>query len=79
MGLNLKILSPEVFAWPYTESIEDQTDHFAEDFVHETIAYSYGDDVMMFENLQLTPFCLEKSRVREKYYLAAFSVRIWLE
>ena len=63
--MGLKILSPAVFAWPYTESIADQTDHFAEDFVHENIVYSYGDNVMTFENLQLTPFCLEKSRVRK--------------
>ena len=42
----------------YVESIVDQTDHFAYAFVRENIA-------MMLESLQLTPFCLEKSRVRK--------------
>ena len=42
----------------YTENVADQTDHFADVFVRENVAYCY--DVMMFESKQLTPFCLEK-------------------
>ena len=43
MGLNLKILkmSPALFAWRYTERIADQTDHFADVFVRENVAYGY--------------------------------------
>ena len=65
MGLNLKILkmSPALFAWRYTERIADQTDHFADVFVRENVAYGY--DVMTFESTQRTPFCLEKSSVRK--------------
>ena len=39
------------------------------------------DGVMTFKSLQLTPFCIEKFRVRKGivYVLAAFSVRICLE
>ena len=47
----------------FTESIADQTDHFADVFVRENVDYSY--DVMTFECLQPTPFCLEKSSVRK--------------
>ena len=47
----------------YTESLEDQTDHFADAFVRKDIAYGY--DIMTFESTQLTPFCLEKSSVRK--------------
>ena len=43
----------------YTENIADQTDHFADVFVRENVAYGY-DDVMTFESTQPTPFCLEK-------------------
>ena len=44
----------------YTESIADKTDHFADDFVRENVAYDY--DVVMtiiitFESVQPTPFC----------------------
>ena len=39
----------------FTESIADQTDHFADAFIRENIAYSY--DVVMFKSLQSTPFC----------------------
>ena len=41
--IHVKILemSSELFAWGYTESIEDQTDHFAEVFVCENVVYSY--------------------------------------
>ena len=47
MGLNLKILkmSPALFAWRCTESIADQTDHFANVFVRKNVAYGY--DVVM--------------------------------
>ena len=44
MGLNLKILkmSPALFAWQYNaESFADQTDHFANVFVCENVAYGY--------------------------------------
>ena len=63
MGQNLKILqmSPALL---YTESVADQTGHFADVFVRETVAYSC-DDVMAFESTQPTPFCLEKSSVRK--------------
>ena len=48
----------------YTESVADQTDHFADVFVCENAAYGY-DVVMAFESTQPTPFCLEKSSVRK--------------
>ena len=48
----------------YAESAADQTDHFANDFVREKVAYGY-DVVMTFESLQSTPFCLEKFSVRK--------------
>ena len=40
---NLKILrmSPALFACCYTESIADQTDHFADVFVRQNVAYDY--------------------------------------
>ena len=47
----------------YTERIADQTDHFADVFVRENVAY--GCDVMTFESKQPTPFCLEKFSVRK--------------
>ena len=47
----------------YTESVADQTDHFADVFVRENVAYGY--DVVTFESTQPTPFCLEKSSVRK--------------
>ena len=47
----------------YTESVADQTDHFAVVFVRENVAYGY--DVVTFENTQPTPFCIEKSGVRK--------------
>ena len=40
-----------------------QTDHFADVFVLENVAYGY--DVMRFQITQPTPFCLEKSSVRK--------------
>ena len=52
----------------YTESLADQTDHFADVFVCEKIAYGYDvvtDYVMTLESTQPTPFCLEKSSVRK--------------
>ena len=45
------------------ESVEDQTDHFADVFVRENVTCGY--DVMTFESTQPTPFCLEKSSVRK--------------
>ena len=48
----------------YMESVADQTDHFADAFVRENVGYGYND-VMMFESLQPTPFCLEKSSARK--------------
>ena len=64
----------------YTESLADQTDNFADVFVRENDARGY-DDIMMFESTQPTPFCLEKSNVRNGQFnvSAALSVRIWLE
>ena len=43
MGLNLNILkmSPALFAGRYTESVADQTDHFADVFVRENVACGY--------------------------------------
>ena len=43
----------------YTESVADQTDHFADVFVREDVAYGC-DDVIKFESTKPTPFCLEK-------------------
>ena len=51
----------------YMESIEHQTDHFADAFVGENIAYDY-DIVVIFKSLQLKPFCLEKSGVRKRIF-----------
>ena len=39
MGLNLKMLKKEPrFVWHYTESVAAGTDHYANIFVHETVA-----------------------------------------
>ena len=54
----------------YTESVRDQTDHFAVVFVRENVAYGY--DVVTFKNTQPTPFCSEKSSVR-KWTIECFS------
>ena len=52
-------MSPVLFYMTlYTESIADQTDHSANAFVRENVAYGY--DVMTFESLQQMQFCLEK-------------------
>ena len=42
-GLNLKILkmSRGIYETLYTESIADQTDHFADVFVRQILVYSY--------------------------------------
>ena len=63
----------------YTESNADQTDHFADVFVRENVAYGY--DVMTFESTQPTPFCLRNPVLENGQFnaLAAFSVRIGLE
>ena len=42
----------------YTESVVDQTDHFPDTFAHENVAHGYN--VVTFESLQLTLFCLKK-------------------
>ena len=55
----------------YTESVADQTDHFAVVFVRENVAYGY--DVVTFENAQPTPFCLEKSSVKKLKISECFS------
>ena len=49
MGLNLKILqmSPELFTWRFIESVADQTDHFANAFVRENVAYGYDVETML--------------------------------
>ena len=57
MGLNLKILkiAPCIICMTlHMERIADQTDHFADVFVREKVAYCY--DVRMFESTQPTPF-----------------------
>ena len=46
-----------------TESIADQTDNFADAFVHENTVYVY--DVMSFKSVLPTPFCLENDSVRK--------------
>ena len=51
----------------YAESAADQTDHFAYAFVCENIVHGL-DDVMMFESLLSTPYCLEKFRVRKRIF-----------
>ena len=52
-------MSPVLFYMTlYTESVADQTDHSANAFIRENVAYGY--DVMTFESLQQMPFCLEK-------------------
>ena len=49
----------------YTESVADQTDHFANAFVRENVVYSYDVVVKLWlGSLQPTPFCLEKFSVR---------------
>ena len=46
----------------YTESVAGETDHSADVFVCENVAYSY--DVITSESLQLTPFCLKKETLK---------------
>ena len=41
-----------------TERTADQTDHFADDFIPENVAYGY--DVKTFESTQPTPFWCKK-------------------
>ena len=43
----------------YMERIADQTDHFPDAFVRKIVAYSC-EVVTTLENLQQTPFCLDK-------------------
>ena len=47
----------------YTESVADQTDHFAVVFVRENVAYGY--DVVTFENTQPTPFCFREIQCKK--------------
>ena len=63
----------------YAESAAYQTNHFPKVFVRKNVKHGY--DVMTFESLQSTPFCLEKFSVKNRYFnvLTVFSVRIWLE
>ena len=60
----------------YTEPIADQTDNFADVLFAKTLR-----TVMTFERTQPTPFCLEKSSVKNGQFnvIAAFSVQIELE
>ena len=53
-------MSPGIYITLYTESIADQTDHFADVVVHENVVYGY--DVVTFKCLQPAPFCLEKRK-----------------
>ena len=62
-GFTLQI-STVIYMTLYAESAVDQTDHFADAFVHENIWYVY-DVVMTLESLQSTPFCLEKFSARK--------------
>ena len=56
-------MSPALFAWPYTESIADQTDHFADVLVRKTLhtvmtfwrrydIRKYTADVILFKEIQ---------------------------
>ena len=47
------IMSPELFAWRYSESFADQTYHFAAAFVIENVAYCY-DVVMTYDVRKFT-------------------------
>ena len=51
----------------YTESIVDQTNHYPDAFVSQKywVWLCCYDNIMTVENLQLTPFCLEKSSIRK--------------
>ena len=65
-GFKLENTSNEpcvIYMTLYTESIADQTHHFANVFACENVAYSYdiAKNVMTLEKLQPTPFCLENS------------------
>ena len=61
-GFKLENTSNEpwvIYMTLYTESVADQTDHFADVFVRENVAYGFG--VMTFESLHPTPFYLKSS------------------
>ena len=47
----------------YTESIADQTDHFADVFVRENVAYC--DVVTTFKSTQPTPFCFREIQCKK--------------
>ena len=49
------------------KSVAALTDHFTDVFVRENVArvFDVVGDVMTFENLTMTPFCLEKSSIRK--------------
>ena len=57
MGFNWTILkmSLKLTAWHYMESFTAQDDHIADAFVHKN--YAHGCDIVVFESLQLAPFC----------------------
>ena len=48
----------------YAESLEAQTDHFADAFVRENVAYGY-DDVLTFESTQSTPFLFREIQCKK--------------
>ena len=61
----------------HTESVADQTDHFADVFVCENVVYSYDvrkytADAILFREIQYT-------KMNNLMFLAAFSVRMGLE
>ena len=77
MGLNLKILKNEpciIRMTLYTENVADQTDHFADVFVRENVAYGY--DVVTFEITQPTPFLFREIQCKKwtiKCFRSVFS------
>ena len=69
-GFKLENTSNEpdvIYMTSYKESVVDQTGHFADAFVRENVAYGY-DVVTMFESLQQTPFCFNKSSKRKRMF-----------
>ena len=83
MGLNLKILkmSPALFAWRYIR--KNETDHFADVFVCENVAYGYDVVKTLWRSkVHSRRHFVQRNHVLENgqfIVLAAFLVRIWLE
>ena len=50
MGLNLKILKPELYTWSYVESLADQTDHLDDAFFLENVAYGYDVEMTLWRS-----------------------------